>query len=163
MSFRLRLRNDLLRHLTPKAILAVVIPPQLQHITAVINQLPPIVDGGCQTVAGFEMAGCVGIALGALHLEREIDHRPQANCGRQRMAFFQEFCQGRQQDVAIAIQRLRRSQHQPGGPVRLRPMQQKPERLFQVVVFSHQIKSLLLGRHVLKGRQSFEVVAQVAA
>ena len=108
------------------------------------------------------MAGCVDIALGARHLECEIDHRPQAYCGRQRLAFFQQFRQWRQQVVAIAIQGLGRSQHQSGGPVRLRPVQQKPQRLLQVVVVRHQIEGLLLGGHVLKGRQPFEVVAQVA-
>jgi hypothetical protein len=42
-------------------------------------------------------------------------------------------------------------------------MQQKPERRLQVVVLRHQIKAPLFGGHVLKGRQPFEVVAQVAA
>ena len=120
-----------------------------------IGQLPPVVDGGGQTVAGFEMASGVGIALGTRHLEGEIDHRPQATAGRQRMGFLQQLRQRRQQDVAIAIQGLRRIQHQPGGPVRLRPMQQKPERLLQVVVLRHQIEGPFFRWHVFKGRQPF--------
>jgi hypothetical protein len=44
-----------------------VIPPQLQQITAVINQIAPVVDGGGQAVAGFEMAGCVG-KIGRAHV-----------------------------------------------------------------------------------------------
>jgi len=40
------------------------------------------------------------------------------------MALFQQLRQWRQQEVAIAIQGLRRSQHQPGGPVRLDPKTQ---------------------------------------
>jgi len=90
---RLSLRNNLLGHLTPKAILAAMIPPQLGHLAAVINQLPLFVDGGGQTVAGFELASCVATALGARQLEREIDHRPQAHCGRQRLALFQQLRQ----------------------------------------------------------------------
>ena len=119
-----------------------MLPPQPRHIGIVRFQSPERLPLGGQAGAAQQMPRGVLVAAGTVVGEREIDHRPQQQYGRQLVLARQRLrCRG-QDFIPIAVQLAPTLQHQSRRAVQVRPGDKEAKRARKILVILDKIKRL---------------------
>lgn len=127
-----------------------MLEPEPSHISLMVRVIAKGLDPLGKIFAGLQMPSRMTIALVLALLEREVDHRPQHQRRRHRIALLQRICGGRQKPIMVPIQFIMARQDQLSGSAMGRPFYQKGEGLIEGRIAGDICQSTVLGLHVIE-------------
>ncbi len=107
------------------------------------------------------MLSSIAVALRPGRVQREVDHRPQGQCGSQGIALGQGFRCGHKQLIAVPIDFAVAVNQKPAGAVRRRPVQKEAKGGQQAPMRRGVGYCPFLGFDILEIGKQFQKAAQV--
>ena len=138
-----------------------MLPAQPADIRVVCLEDPEIRNRRRETLARPQVTSGVTVAAGSGLGEREIDHRPQQQCRRERVFTREGIRRGRQNLVVIAVQLLRSFHHDPRRSVQRRPGHEEQDGLKQITISLRMTQGPLYSLEIIEIWKSLQIITQM--